>query len=219
MSTDRLLNVAVGVLTLCALVTTGLVVRRELSAPPVPSTAPTHVAEWRDFGRHGQRMGPSGAPVTIVVFSDFQCPYCGVLMERLKELRSAHPTEVAVVYRHFPVEGHRHAAAAARASECAAAQGRFEPFHDALFAARDSIGVIPWNRFATVAGVRDLGAFQACAGSSVPVAALARDSAAARSLRVSGTPTILINGLRLVGAPPMDSLQAYVRIASAQARS
>jgi len=217
-STDRVLNLAVGVLTLCALVMTALVVRRELSVPDAPSAASKHVAAWRDFGREGQRMGPDSAPVTIVVFSDFQCPYCGLLMDRLKKLRSAHPAEVSVVYRHFPVEGHQHAVAAARASECAAAQGRFEPFHDALFAARDSIGLLPWERFAKAAGVRDLSAFQSCAGSSAPVAALRSDSAAARSLQVSATPTLLINGLRLVGAPPMDSLESYVRRASAQAR-
>lgn len=218
MSAERLLNVAVAALTACALVTTGLVVRRELFTPRAASAAPTQVSSWRGFAREGRRMGPAGAPVTVVVFSDFQCPYCAVLMERLKTLRSSHPADVAVVYRHFPVTGHTHAVAAARASECAGDQGRFEAYHDALFAAGDSIGVVPWERFAAAAGVPDLPRFRACAAGTAPLPALARDSAAARELRVSGTPTLLINGLRMVGAPPMDSLEAYVRRARAEVR-
>jgi protein-disulfide isomerase len=216
---ERVLNAALVVLVACALVTTGLVVRREFFGPSTISATPVHVPMWQSFARDGNRMGPADAPVTIVVFSDFQCPYCAVLMERLRKVRSAHPGEVAVVYRHFPVRGHVHAADAAKASECAAEQGRFEPFHDALFAARDSIGIVPWERFAASAGVPDLSAFQKCANAAGPVAALERDTVAARKLRVSATPTLLINSLRLVGTPPMDSLEAYVRIASAQARS
>lgn len=219
MKGERLLNAALFVLTVCALVTTGLVVRREFFGPRAVSATPVHIPSWRSFARHGHRMGPADAPVTIVVFSDFQCPYCGMLMERLRAVRSAHPAEVAVVYRHFPVQGHAHAADAAKASECAADQGRFEPFHDALFAARDSIGRVPWERFAASAGVPDLSAFQRCASAPGPVAALERDTLAARKLYVSGTPTMLINGLRMVGAPPLDSLEAYVQRASAQARS
>lgn len=214
------MNVAVAVLTACALVTTGMVVRREFfPAAGVAATGTSLVPAWRAYAREGHRMGPDAAPVTIVVFSDFQCPYCGVLMERLRALRSAHSSEVAVVYRHFPVDGHTHAVAAARASECAGAQGRFEAYHDALFAARDSIGRVPWERFAAEAGVRDLAGFRACAGGSGTVPALVRDSAAGRELRVSGTPTLLINELRLVGTPPMDSLESYVRAASDRVRS
>lgn len=211
MSTDRLLNVAVSVLTLCALVTTGLVVRREFFSPRAASAAPTRIATWQAYAREGHRMGPAEAPVTIVVFSDFQCPYCAVLMERLGTLRKAHPTEVTVVYRHFPVAGHQHARQAARASECAGDQGRFEAFHDALFAERDSIGVVPWDRFAATAGVGDLPKFRECAMATGPVPALGRDTLAGKQLYVAGTPTLLINERRIQGAPPMDSLEIFVQ--------
>jgi protein-disulfide isomerase len=209
--TERLLNAAVAILTGCALVVTALVVRRELATPRPASSAPMQIPSWRSFAQSGHRMGPAKAPVTIVVFSDFQCPYCAVLMERLQKVRSARPAEVAVVYRHFPVAGHAHAVAAARASECAGEQGRFEPFHDALFAAPpDSIGNVPWERYAEAAGVGDLSKFRECASATGPLTALARDTLAARKLYVNATPTMLINGLRVVGAPSMDSLEAYV---------
>lgn len=156
-------------------------------------------------------MGPPAAPVTVVVFSDFQCPFCAVLMKRLRTLRDRYPREIAVVYRHFPLPVHSYAVAAVRASECAAAQGRFEQFHDALFAAQDSIGVVPWDGFATTAGITDLPAFQACNARTDPIPALARDTLAGKRLDVTATPTFLVNQTRLQGAAPLDTLEAYVR--------
>lgn len=213
---ERVLNGALVVLTLCAVIVTGLVVRREFFAPPPGQPRATTVEDWREYARDGHRMGPADAPVTVVVFSDFQCRFCAVLMASLRDLRNAYPDEVAVVYRHFPLSNHEHAAAAARASECAGAQGRFEPFHDALFASQDSIGAISWDRFASEAGVKDLAAFRACTMNSAPSPALARDSAAGGRLRVSGTPTLLINDQRFQGALPPPILDEHVRRALAR---
>lgn len=155
-------------------------------------------------------MGPANAPVTLVVFSDFQCPFCAVLMRRLQVLRGEYPKEVAIVYRHFPLADHEYAIAAARASECAADQGRFESFENTVFSARDSIGLVPWERFAATAGVPDVAAFRDCAASAGPLPALARDTVDARQLEVTGTPTLLINSTLLQGAQPLDTLRAYV---------
>jgi protein-disulfide isomerase len=115
------------------------------------------------------------------------------------------------VYRHYPLSTHPHARAAAKASECAGAQGRFEPFHDALFASTDSIGVVPWERFARIAGVPDVTRFKACAASEASVPALALDTAAGHELQVTGTPTMLVNERLITGVPPMDTLEAFVR--------
>jgi protein-disulfide isomerase len=100
---------------------------------------------------------------------------------------------------------------AARASDCAAAQGRFVAYHDALFARQDSIGLVAWSRFAAAADVRDLPAFQACAADSAPSPRIDSDVAAGKRLRVTGTPTLLINGLRFQGAMPADTLASHVR--------
>jgi protein-disulfide isomerase len=217
----RVLDVALVVLTLCAVTTTTLVARRELLPPRTDARSqaprPIRVPDWGEYARHGHRMGPAEAPVSIVVFSDFQCPYCGVLMSRLREVRDAHPAEVAVVYRHFPLRNHPHAAPAARASDCAAEQGKFEAFHDALFAGQDSIGAWEWSRFAQAAGVMDLPRFAACAAGTGPLPTLARDTVAAARLRVTATPTLLINDMRFEGAVPTDTLEAYVRRALAGA--
>lgn len=202
-------SAANAVLTVCAVVVTILVVRKELF-PPAPATAipSTRISAWQSFAE-GQRMGPQDALVRIVLFSDFQCPACRVLTEHLRTIR-AESEDVEVVYRHAPLKKHPEAIPAARASGCAAAQGRFEAYHDALFAAQDSIGTTRWDAFARRAGVPDLPAFARCMSSSAPDAALARDTLAARRLEVTGTPTYLVNDRRFVGAPPLDSLRAQV---------
>jgi protein-disulfide isomerase len=186
------------------------VIRREAFAAHQVNATPRTVTLWRDFSQSGHWMGPERAPVTVVVFSDFQCPYCALLMHRLGVLRAKYPQDVAVVYRHFPLAVHQYSMAAARASECAASQGRFEAFHNALFASQEAIGRVPWTHFALTAGVRDTTAFSRCTVSDSALLVVARDSAAAKRLGVEGTPVLLINQTRLEGAQPLDTLEVYV---------
>lgn len=215
---ERLLNVATGVLVVCALLVTGLVVRREFFPATPRMGSPERVDDAESYAASGHRMGPAGAALTLVEFSDFQCPFCRTFAERLHAVQRRFPGQVAVLYRHFPVEGHRHAVAAARASDCAAEQGRFEAYHDALFAAQDSIGAVPWTHFAAVAQVPDTVAFARCAADTAPSERLARDLADARRLGVGATPTLLVGDTRLVGALSLDTLEAYVRRALAARR-
>jgi protein-disulfide isomerase len=205
-------KLATAVLVLCAVIITGLLVRREL-APAVaspPRAVPVKVADWREYAAGGTRMGPAAAPVTIVVFSDFQCPACKVLADRLSTVRAERANDFAVVHRHHPLASHPHARPAAQASECAARQGRFEAMHDALFKAQASIGERPWNDFAKEAGVRDIGGFSQCMRDGATDSVLARDAALASRLGVEATPTLLINDTRLVGALPIEALNRHI---------
>lgn len=211
------------VLVLCALVVTGLVVRREFFHSPAAASASaapepvTVVDDWRGYAAAGHRWGPEAAPVSLVVFSDYQCPACRRLAEDLKAIRAEFPEQVAVVIRHIPIASHPFALPAARASECAARQDRFVAFHHALFAGQALIGVDPWTRFARDARLPDLPAFDACMAETGPVAAVERDRAAARRLEVDRTPTLLINEHRYAGAPPLSTLRERVRRAVEQA--
>jgi protein-disulfide isomerase len=204
-----LANAVNGLLVVCALLVTGLVVRREFFGAS-PAAAGETVADWSSYAAQGQRAGPADAPVTVVVFSDFQCPACASLAERMKEVRARHPGQVAMVFRHFPLPNHAAAVPAARASECAAAQGRFEALHDLFFAQQDSLGTKPWARFAREAGVADLAAFGRCMQGRDADAAVRRDSEAGMRLGLSATPTLLINGRRVQGAPPLPRLEQLI---------
>jgi protein-disulfide isomerase len=199
-----------GVMAACAIAVVATLVRREWMPAPDPQ-APVAVDEWKAYGVGNKRVGPARAAVTIVEFSDFQCPWCGKFFRALKAVRGRHRNEVALVYRNLPIQTlHPHARAAAIAAECAAAQGQFERYHALLFEQQDSLGVLPWAQFAVRAGVRDTSAFEQCRRSDAALDALKADSIAAAALQVTGTPTILVNQWRLRGTPSETELEELV---------
>jgi protein-disulfide isomerase len=195
-------NLATGVLVACALVTTGLVARRELFPAPAiaPAPATRSVPDWRRYAS-GQRIGPADAAVTVVAFSDYECPFCRATADRLRALRGKYPGELAVLYRQYPLPYHRDATPAARASLCAARQGRFEAYHEELFRLQDSLGTVPWTRIAQRAQVPDAGRFAVCMDGTATDAEIARDVLAGKTLGITATPTLLVNGDLLTGAP------------------
>lgn len=205
---------AEAILALCAILVTAVVIRGEVLRPKTQSQSRAQVRQiqdWRSYGAAGHRVGPADARVNIVEFADFQCPACRTFAGTLKALRGEYPRDVAVTYRHAPLPNHPFAIAGALASECAADQGRFKEFHDALFVDQGAIGLAPWTRFATSAEVPDVPAFERCVSTSAPNARIARDTLDAARLGVVGTPTVLVNGTAITGAPPLDSLRALVQ--------
>jgi protein-disulfide isomerase len=154
----------------------------------------------------GPTRGPAAAAVTIVLFSDFECPYCQRVMPALEETLLAYPSEVRLIYRHLPLGGlHPHAAAAAAAGVCADRQGRFWPFLNALFAAAGPLEAAELRRRAAASRL-DMVAFDACLASDEPRQVVAADSAAADALGLSSTPSLLINGRLVRGAVPAGTL-------------
>lgn len=168
-------------------------------------------AEWAEVVAGGNRMGPANRDADLVIFVDYQCPWCRVLEERMDLLRKTRFADLAVIYRHFPIEQlHPHARDASLAIECAAQQERFVPFHRALFAAQDSIGHITWGTFATRAGVRNLERFDACIANPETRVRTERDEALARDLGLRGTPAILASGKRYRGTPDTAKLAEII---------
>ena len=190
-----------------------MLVRREFF-PPRPSGTvenPTALRNWTRFADAGLRIGNPAAPVTIVEFSDFQCPACRGLAEQLETVRARHPGDVSILYRHYPLtQIHPFARQAALAAECAAEQHRFPEFHDALFRAQDSIGTTSWSTFAERAQVADIAAFARCVRTEAHAARISQDLNAGRELEVEATPTVLINGKRFTGVGAQGSLLSLV---------
>jgi protein-disulfide isomerase len=208
-------DAATGLLVVCALVVTAAVVRREFFPTPAAAaernTQPRPVENGAEIAATGQRMGPVGAPVQIVEFSDFQCPFCATFSQTLRALRAKYPDRVAVLYRHAPLDAiHPHARRAALASECAGEQGRFEPYHDRLFAQQDSIGLKPWTRFAAEAGVPDTAAFNQCVRDERLMPNVTRDADLARETGIDVTPSIVIDGTLIPGALSAAELEKRV---------
>lgn len=215
MTKDAFSNLLAGILAICAVVVTSLWIRRELIAPAEQVSEIRIVDNWREFADGGQQLGAPGASVEIIVFSDFQCPYCGSLARRLDTLVANMPGQLSLRFRHYPMRNlHTLAPDAAMAAECASNQGRFKQYHDALFAKQDSIGSVPWTRFAFRAGVPDTNAFSSCMRDSTTVPRIQADIEAGVALGVTGTPAVLVNDQFHRGAPTLARLQELVRAAS-----
>jgi protein-disulfide isomerase len=200
------------VLAVCAVAVTVMLARREFFAPdPNAPKPPVKVAAWESYNVGDKRIGPARAPVTIVEFSDFECPFCRDLSQTLLTLRAKYPQTLAVVYRNFPLQRiHSNARAAAIAAECAAARGRFAEYHDFLFQHQDSLGKIGWTDVAARTGIQDTTAFAACLSNSAAAARLRTDSLAAVTLKVAGTPTLMVNKWLVQGALTEQSLDKLI---------
>ncbi|HEV7591322.1 MAG TPA: DsbA family protein [Longimicrobium sp.] len=207
---ERLSNTLSVVLVVCAVSMTGLFARREFFPPSVAAQAEVKVRDWRRYAIAGSLLGPGQAELRVVEFSDFQCPFCASASSSLRALRARYPGRLTVVYRHFPLEIHQHAFAAAVASECAGRQGRFEAFHDALFAHQDSIPAEGWGGFATRAGVPDGPAFASCVRDPRLAGVVRRDMAAAREVGVRATPSFVFDGKMVSGADAVPQIERWV---------
>jgi protein-disulfide isomerase len=152
----------------------------------------------------GPSLGPEAAPVTIVEFSDFQCPFCSRAGPIVKQVLARYPEQVRVVYRHFPLDSiHPRARPAAEASACADEQGKFWAYHDKLFANAKQLEDADLERYAGEVGL-DLAAWRACRTDGRAASVVERDLADARSAGVTGTPSFFVNGRMLGGAQPVE---------------
>jgi len=147
----------------------------------------------------GPSQGKPDAPVTIVEFSDFQCPHCAGVEKTLTELRTAYGDKLRIVYRNLPLSMHSFARAAAEAALCADRQGRFWEMHDQLFAHQQALLPADLAKYATAIGL-DEDAFERCTREHETVKTLADDLLAAAQLGITGTPAFLINGRLISGA-------------------
>ena len=154
--------------------------------------------------------GPVDAPVVIVEFSDFECPYCQQATTTMDALLERYPDEIRFVYRDFPLPNHPNAFKAAEAGHCAHEQGQFWPFHDKLFATQDALDVESLKAYADELGL-DGDAFGACLDDARYAESVNDEMDAGRRLGASSTPTLFINGRPVFGALPLDFFDEMVR--------
>lgn len=185
------------------------------SQPPAPAVqAPA--TEEPEFVRYDipsegfPTIGPANAPITIVEFSDYQCPFCRRWHEQVYEpLLAAYPGQIKLVYRHLPLTSiHPDAFSAAEAAMCAGDQDAYWPYHEKLFSS-EALGTAVYLQYAQELNL-DVEAFQTCLDDHKFQDAIQADSDFAVNLGIRSTPTFFINGLAIVGAQPLEVFQQVI---------
>lgn len=204
MSFERVLS---GIVSAAAITVAAGVVHREFfmraerGAVQRPSS---YVKNWQRIIPSGRTTGAANAPIHIVEFADLECPFCARFNEALHTVNERFPHQIAYTFVHYPIPGHRFALTAARAAECAAADDRFIPMVDALYAQQDSFGLKAWVNYAHKAGISDTAKFSACMSATGAISLVTAGLASGRTEDIVATPTIVLNGWRY-GNTPSDT--------------
>jgi protein-disulfide isomerase len=157
----------------------------------------------------GPSKGPADAPVTIVEFSDFECPFCSRVVPTLDQVRAKYGDKVRIVFRQYPLPMHSNAQKAAEASLCANDQGKFWELHDAMFQNQKALGVDQLKAKAVELGM-NAETFNSCLDSNKYAAQVAQDMKEGSAAGVSGTPAMFINGRFINGAVPIDQITPVI---------
>jgi protein-disulfide isomerase len=153
--------------------------------------------------------GNPKAPVTIVLFSDFQCPFCARVGPTLEEAQKTYGDKVRIVWKHQPLPFHPNALPAAEAAEAAREQGKFWPMHDRLFAAQRELSPDTYEKIAKDVGL-DLRRFDEAVRSGKAKTRISEDQRLAAAVGANGTPTMFVNGEKVEGAVPFPTLKAVI---------
>ncbi|HEV8320544.1 MAG TPA: DsbA family protein, partial [Myxococcota bacterium] len=186
------------------------------AAPPPPAAPAADAVYDVPVGKSPVR-GPKDALVTLVMFTDFQCPFCRKAMDVIAEIRTSYGDDVRLVFKHMPLTFHKDARLAAIASVAAGRMGKFWEYHDQLWAAAGtSLGRDDLLRYAETLHL-DAARFTAALDDPAVAFYVDDDVALATRLGVTGTPTFFVNGKKLVGALPYDAFKTAVDEALARA--
>lgn len=190
-----------------------------LTADAGPSAAdsvfrePLGESRFASLVESGHWIGDQTAPAVLLVYNDYRCGYSAELHRTLGILRERYPQHLAIVYKHFVNTSAPQGRAyrVPEGVECAAEQGRFESYHNAVF---NNPRVLKYfdgpERIARAAGMLDTGEFDSCVRSRRHAARIREQHEEAAALGVSATPTLFLNGLRIVGAVPLTQLDSMI---------
>ena len=179
----------------------------------------TFLTEARtEVAAEGPAKGPATAPVTIVEFSDFECPFCARVVPTLDQVKEKYGDQVRIVFRQYPLDMHPNAAKAAEASLCADEQGKFWEMHDAMFADQKKLAVADLKATAGTLGL-DAAAFGSCLDSGKHAPRVKADMKAGTLAGVSGTPALFVNGRFLNGAVPFETIAEVIDEELARAKN
>ncbi|WP_164012022.1 DsbA family protein [Pyxidicoccus trucidator] len=186
------------------------VIEKGMDRPPAPNApAQQEAAVQKVEVGNAPARGPANAPVTLVAFSDFECPFCSRAVPTLKALEEEYGGKLRVAFKHQPLPNHPNAKLAAAASLAAHEQGKFWEFHDLMFANQRQLDRASLEGYARQLGLNE-SRFKAALDSGKFDAQVAADSSEGTRIGASATPTFFINGRPVVGALPIDQFRRVI---------
>ncbi len=190
-----------------AVVDQGRISQQSAPAPELQQKSPQAVSVFPT----DPIRGPADAPVTVVVFSDYQCPYCADVEPLLSEVVQNPPgRKVRVVWKDFPLPQYAESQPAAEAAQCAALQGKFWEYHDALFAEQGKLGAARYQEIASSLGLNSA-TFQQCLTRHQTLPLITQNQQEGTAIGVDGTPFLVVNGQAFSGTVTRDELVSLVR--------
>ncbi len=186
-------------------------------APSAPPSAPSEprVADFKVLEDDDPVKGDKNAPVTIVEFSDYECPFCArFYSQTLPQIEEKYikTGKVKLIYRDFPLSFHQLAQKAGEAAECAGEQGKYFEMHDKLFENGVTGGVAGYKQFAAQMGL-DQAKFDTCLDTGAQAAEVKKDMADGAQYGVTGTPGFFVNGRLISGAQPFPVFEQAIEAA------
>jgi protein-disulfide isomerase len=181
------------------------------AAAPAPAAAAPAAPEGKQDVKVGDAptTGPASAKVTVVAFSDFQCPFCSRAVPVMKQIEDEYKGKVRIAFKQLPLPFHDKAHLAAEAALAAHEQGKFWPMHDKLFANQQSLDRPSLEKYAEELGL-NMGKFKAALDSGKFKDRVDREAKEGNAVGATGTPTFFINGKKLVGAQPFDQFKTAI---------
>jgi protein-disulfide isomerase len=178
--------------------------------PPAPGAAPA-APEGKQNIKLGDApvKGPNSAKVTVVLFSDFQCPFCSRAVPVLKEIEDGYKGKVKIAFKQLPLPFHDKAHLAAEAALAANEQGKFWPYHDKLFANQQALDRPSLEKYAEELGL-NMSKFKGALDSGKFKDKVDSDAKEGAAVGATGTPTFFINGTKVVGAQPFDKFKSVI---------
>jgi protein-disulfide isomerase len=162
-----------------------------------------------EIDKNGPSLGTENAPITIAVFSDFQCQFCKKVNETLKQVVQSNGNNVRLLYKNLPLPNHTQSFKAAQAAYCAATQNKFWQYHDLLFEHAHDLSDNSLKRYASEISL-DSNRFNSCIDSEASREAVMKDLQEARRAGIFSTPTFIINGRVLKGARSFEDFKAII---------
>jgi protein-disulfide isomerase len=155
------------------------------------------------------RIRPANAPIELIEFADFECPFCLQASPTVKRVLDTYGDRIRFVYRNFPLQNHPHARPAAEAAQCANEQGQFWPYHDRLFSEPGKLSDAELKQTAAALGL-NAPQFNKCVDDRKFQSVVETDAQAGVNAGVTGTPAFFINGRLLSGAQPFDAFKRVI---------